>query len=282
MKKVMFLMLVGSLVLAGCKKEGCTNSNATNYDEKAKTDDGSCILPVIEEPIDPTDPTSDTEKPVVTITAPAANAKVKSGDKLTITATVTDNASAASWMYAILDAADKEVSNSGTLTLGKTTSEEGNSEYAIPASAEAGNYTISVTATDAVGNVSTAVTVVIVVESSDAQAPEITEPNVTFPVGGTMSSGTGAASGAKVTLAVSDDVELSWVKAYLYDTDNSVAIDSLIETDINAKTWGKTKHQFTYARTDAQSQKGAIKVVAQDKAGNETTVTGSKVLTFGL
>lgn len=28
-----------------CKKEGCTNENATNYDDKAKKDDGSCKLP---------------------------------------------------------------------------------------------------------------------------------------------------------------------------------------------------------------------------------------------
>lgn len=32
-----------------CKKEGCTDPNATNYDEKAKKDDGSCTLPVVEE-----------------------------------------------------------------------------------------------------------------------------------------------------------------------------------------------------------------------------------------
>ncbi len=29
----------------GCKREGCTNPNSSNYDPKARVDDGSCILP---------------------------------------------------------------------------------------------------------------------------------------------------------------------------------------------------------------------------------------------
>ena len=52
------LMVTGlSLAIAGgmtsCKKEGCTDSAATNYDEKAKKDDGSCILPT-PDPVGPT------------------------------------------------------------------------------------------------------------------------------------------------------------------------------------------------------------------------------------
>lgn len=39
-------LLIGLLAvgvgMASCKKEGCTDSNATNYDSKAKKDDGSC------------------------------------------------------------------------------------------------------------------------------------------------------------------------------------------------------------------------------------------------
>lgn len=40
------MLLVGSVVLLGtssCKKEGCTDSTATNYSKKAKKDDGSCV-----------------------------------------------------------------------------------------------------------------------------------------------------------------------------------------------------------------------------------------------
>lgn len=52
------LMVTGlALAIAGgmtsCKKEGCTDSAATNYDEKAKKDDGSCILPT-PDPVGPT------------------------------------------------------------------------------------------------------------------------------------------------------------------------------------------------------------------------------------
>ncbi|MCG8577738.1 MAG: hypothetical protein MI810_22850 [Flavobacteriales bacterium] len=40
-KLTLFALLVGT-ALASCKKEGCTDSDATNYDEKAKTDDATC------------------------------------------------------------------------------------------------------------------------------------------------------------------------------------------------------------------------------------------------
>jgi hypothetical protein len=45
MKKEILLVTVLSLGLAvtSCKKKGCTDSTATNYSEKAKKDDGSCI-----------------------------------------------------------------------------------------------------------------------------------------------------------------------------------------------------------------------------------------------
>ncbi len=59
MKKVKFTtrtlaVAALSLTMAGgltsCKKEGCTDSSATNYDEKAKEDDGSCEYPSIPVP----------------------------------------------------------------------------------------------------------------------------------------------------------------------------------------------------------------------------------------
>ncbi len=33
-------------ITTSCKKKGCTNENATNYDSTAKKDDGSCVLPL--------------------------------------------------------------------------------------------------------------------------------------------------------------------------------------------------------------------------------------------
>lgn len=46
MKTKSFILLGSAILLAAtsCKKEGCTNPDATNYDEKAKKDDGSCIV----------------------------------------------------------------------------------------------------------------------------------------------------------------------------------------------------------------------------------------------
>lgn len=36
-------LVAGTLTFTSCKKEGCTDPTATNYDESAKKDDGSCI-----------------------------------------------------------------------------------------------------------------------------------------------------------------------------------------------------------------------------------------------
>jgi hypothetical protein len=46
MKKILFVLLAFSLVFVGCKKKGCTDPAALNYDSKAKQEDGSCEFPV--------------------------------------------------------------------------------------------------------------------------------------------------------------------------------------------------------------------------------------------
>lgn len=46
MKKLILLIGGAAILLIACKKkEGCTNPLATNYDEKAKKDDGTCEFP---------------------------------------------------------------------------------------------------------------------------------------------------------------------------------------------------------------------------------------------
>ena len=47
MKKLLFIALVG-LAAISCKKEGCMDENATNYNADAKKDDGSCTFASIE------------------------------------------------------------------------------------------------------------------------------------------------------------------------------------------------------------------------------------------
>ncbi len=42
--KVSFVLAAAAItLLAACKKEGCTDTNAVNYNEEANTDDGSCM-----------------------------------------------------------------------------------------------------------------------------------------------------------------------------------------------------------------------------------------------
>jgi hypothetical protein len=42
MYKHIYIFLFGSLLITSCKKEGCTDASALNYNEEAKKDDGSC------------------------------------------------------------------------------------------------------------------------------------------------------------------------------------------------------------------------------------------------
>lgn len=46
--KLLCALAVLAVLNSGCKKEGCTDENATNFDEKAKNDDGSCVFPAPE------------------------------------------------------------------------------------------------------------------------------------------------------------------------------------------------------------------------------------------
>ena len=43
MKKILFgLLILGTVSMTGCKKEGCTDPDSVNYDVDAKKSDGSC------------------------------------------------------------------------------------------------------------------------------------------------------------------------------------------------------------------------------------------------
>jgi hypothetical protein len=69
MKKLIGFMFI-SLLIIGCKEEGCTDSSAINYNTDAKKDDGSCEY----EPI--------STKPIITIKTPSSLQEINSDGKL--------------------------------------------------------------------------------------------------------------------------------------------------------------------------------------------------------
>ena len=50
------LVVLMSISVFSCKKEGCTDSTATNYNSKAKKDNGTCLYPTKTDPDDPSKP----------------------------------------------------------------------------------------------------------------------------------------------------------------------------------------------------------------------------------
>lgn len=44
-KTIGLIFLLGLLIFTSCKKEGCIDESATNYNEEANIDDGSCFYP---------------------------------------------------------------------------------------------------------------------------------------------------------------------------------------------------------------------------------------------
>ena len=63
MKRKLFLLsliaFVLALVIAGCQREGCTDSKATNYDPDAKKDNGTCVYATPEPEPTPVVPTKE-------------------------------------------------------------------------------------------------------------------------------------------------------------------------------------------------------------------------------
>lgn len=51
------------LTIQSCRKEGCTNPKATNYNPKADKDDGTCVLPTPPAPATTTEPKKQPSKP---------------------------------------------------------------------------------------------------------------------------------------------------------------------------------------------------------------------------
>jgi len=60
-KITLSLLVLMSITVLSCKKEGCTDSTATNYNSKAKKDNGTCLYPTKTDPDDPIDPVDPTD-----------------------------------------------------------------------------------------------------------------------------------------------------------------------------------------------------------------------------
>lgn len=268
MKKVMYFMLAGSLVfgMGACKKKGCTDSTATNYDSNAKKDDGSCTYAAA--------PTPDTEAPKVAIDAPAANTTFVAGtDNISLAVTITDNKGVKEWTYTVSDGTTEVDTKTETLSKGK--SETPSATITVPADAKDATYTITVTAKDEAGNTSTAATVDVTIKAakpSDTEKPKIEEPVQKYPATGTSIS---VNDGGKWDVKVTDNMDLSRVMIYLYDIDKSMNIDSVEEKNISGKMLDKKQVTLDFSDNSLRGDMARVVIKAWDAAGNEATLDGA-------
>jgi hypothetical protein len=93
MKKLILFLAVGSFAIttfSSCKKKGCMDSSAINYNSKAKKDDGSCLYKPFVTIIGANDTTINVG---TTYSDPGATATNKDGSSVTVTSTGQVNAS---------------------------------------------------------------------------------------------------------------------------------------------------------------------------------------------
>ena len=138
----LLIVLMSTMTLTSCKKEGCTDPNANNYNEDAKTDDGSCTYPTISVNSAGDDGDVTGSGGSATSTHNWTNSQSKAELNMDITA-----ASGGSFQVTVKDAYGNEVLNE-TLTVGVGD----DSKTVCSTSGTAGTWTVTIKLTDFSGD----------------------------------------------------------------------------------------------------------------------------------
>ncbi|UTW63856.1 DUF4625 domain-containing protein [bacterium SCSIO 12741] len=261
MKKVLFYLLSATLVLSACKKEGCTDANATNYDADAKTDDGSCTYP---------DP-GDTQKPVATIEKPANATEYAKNDTVEVHMDFTDNVALSTYTLKVSGGSWDQ-----TLTESITgTSAHAHQKLVVSSTTAAGDYTLTATATDKAGNVSAESTVTIKVtqDVADNEKPVMQTPVVTWPLAPNPME---ASTPNKVRVQVTDNMGVATIVTTLTLKSDGSEIG---KTTTDATKFSDPKNINEEITIQHSPQGGVaeydmdLKVVCTDAAGNSSEET---------
>ena len=236
MKKLLMFMVAGTIVFGACKKD--------------------------EDPV--TTATSDTTKPIATISSPVGGSSLKAGDNFVITAKVTDETNLKSYNLKLM---------SGANAVRDTTIVVSGKEAAMNTTGMAGAHSVSLTATDAAGNVSTEVTSAVTIVAGDTEKPKIKAIVVKLPFGTKLDKG----FPNQLEVEASDNEGLSSYTIELWNKEGGkemIKTITVLKKDMSdSKLYKDSKLIFEFPDNSFSLNNAAeFRIKAIDDAGNEATL----------
>ena len=240
MKKLLMFMVAGNIVFGACKKD--------------------------EDPV-PT-PTSDTTKPIATISSPVGGSSLKAGDNFVITAKVTDETNLKSYNLKLMSGANA-VRDTTIVVSGK----EAAVNMTMNTTGMAGAHSVSLTATDAAGNVSTEVTSAVTIVAGDTEKPKIKAIVVKLPFGTKLDKG----FPNQLEVEASDNEGLSSYTIELWNKEGGkemIKTITVLKKDMSdPKLYKDSKLIFEFPDNSFSLNNAAeFRIKAIDDAGNEATL----------
>lgn len=250
-----FILVASFVSFTSCKKEGCMDEKATNYDEKAKKSDGSCIYPEpeeeikeAEEPENPTPQPSDADAVLIAIQTVSYTESFGTVLETPIGLPVA----------LVLDGTNLKDVGAVTCESKALTKQNNNSYVFMPTSTDYSvDYSGDIDWSIEGGNGFPALT-----KASDPTFPS--EVNLTTSTGGTVSLSSDFTLETKAPISNADSVIFA-----VYGPDNSLLV---------TKVGTEYSHTFTASQMESVGAgTGFVQVTAYKYAEQETLTGGEKV-----
>lgn len=234
MKKLAIALVITSVTLIGCNKEGCTDQKAANYDNTADTDDGSCDY--------------SNSIPVITINSPSATQTVGEENTLVLNLSFEDNVELTS---ATITLSSSEMSGASYYLQERAldgTADVIELAVDLPDLPVLGNHHISVRASNVMGNEE--------LEDLDFELTDGNEPSIkvdAFYADLPWNPGTPI---SKFEFQTTDNYALKSIKMEVFKTDASGNIESTLFEDTDEFILRDTEEDYDFEFTVSGADHG--------------------------